>query len=112
MNRFVVNSILGKLNAESARIIRSFLADSITEDDFKKQALALQQKYYDALVEKGVIVASEEAHKQIVELGKGIPLAIEAALKCKDGEITWKELSDICSKQVLPLARKEAEDVH
>jgi len=107
MNKFIVNSILGKLNAESARIIKSFLAESITEDEFKKQALALQQKYYDALVEEGVIMASEEAHKQIVEQEKGIPLAIEAALKCKAGEITWRDLSDICAKQILPLARQE-----
>lgn len=111
MNRFVVNSILGKLNAESAQITKSFLADSITEEEFKKQALALQQKYYDALVEKEVIVPSEEARQQIIS-GKGIPLAIEAAIKCKKGEITWKELSDVCSKQVLPLARQEAGNVH
>ena len=110
MNNRAVNSILGKLNAESVRSIKSFLAYSITEEEFKKQALALQQKYYDALVEEGVIADSEEAHKQIVELGKGIPLAIEAALKCKAGKITWRELSDICAKQVLPLARQEAEN--
>jgi len=109
VNKFIVNSILGKLNAESARIIKSFLADFITEEEFKKQALILQQKYYDALVEKKVIVASDEAHKRIVKQGKGIPLAIEASLKCKKGEITWKELSNICTKQVLPIARKEAE---
>lgn len=112
MNKFIVNSILGKLNAESARIIKSFLADSITEEEFKTQVLALQQKFYNALVEEEVITPSEEARKQIVEEGKAIPISIEAALACKKGEITWRDLSDICSKQVLPLARQEAENAH
>ncbi len=107
---FVVAKILKELNAESGRNIREFLAGHTTEQQLKEQSLQIKVKYYDALVEKGVIVASEEARKQIVELGKAMPLSVEAALKCKAGEITWGELVNICSSQVLALARQEAEN--
>jgi hypothetical protein len=111
-SRDIVDSILRKLNAESAQIIRSFLLNSITEEEFRKQALALQQKYYDALVKEKVITPSEEAHRQIVEEGKAIPISIEAVLACKRGEITRRDICVIYAKRVLPLARQEAENVH
>jgi hypothetical protein len=107
---FVVARILKELNAESGRNIRDFLAGRTTEQQLKEQSFQIKVKYYDALVEKGVITASEEARRQIVELGKAMPISVDAALKCKAGEITWSELVNICSSRVLPIARQEAEN--
>jgi len=105
-----VERILKKLNAESGNNIRAFLSGKLTEEELKQKSCEIKQKYYDALVENGVITPSEEAHKRIVEEGKAMPISVDSAIKCKAGEITWKELVNICSTQVLPLARQEAED--
>jgi len=105
---FVVESILKELNAESGRNIRSFLAGNTSEEELKKQSVDIKERYYNALVNKGVIKPSEEERRRIVELGKAMPLAVETALKCKRGEITWDELVDVCTNKVLVIARQEA----
>ena len=105
-----VERILKRLNAESGMNVRAFLSGKFSEEELRRKALEIKQKYYDALVEKRAIKASEGAHRIIVEEGKGMDISVGAAVKCKKGEITWKELVNICSTQVLPLARQEAED--